>query len=103
MSYKIAAIGSEDVVFPFRQAGIDCYAPQTGDALFRQLAQLFKEGYLLLFVSEDVLSDAPNLLQLYDNAPRAAVIPIPGTGGEGSAGSRRIEEMVEKALGQKLL
>lgn len=103
MSYKIAALGHEESVFPFRQIGVDVFTPGEGNALLRQVAQLIKEGYLLLFVSEDCLSENPVLLETYDSHPTATLVPIPGLNTQQNIGLDRIQSMVEKALGQNIL
>lgn len=103
MNYNVAAVGAEEITFPFRQAGIDCFLPCKGEALYRQIAQLMKDGYGVLFISEDALKTAPRLLETYDNHPNIALIPVPGLDASGSAGVRRMEELTEKALGQKIL
>lgn len=103
MTYKIAALGEGDSVFPFLQIGIDVFAPLGGNDLLRQVAQLIKDGYALLFVSEDCLKENPILLSAYDNHPLVAIIPVPGLEKQESMGIERIQSMVEKALGQNIL
>lgn len=103
MNYKAAAIGINDSVLPFLLVGIDTYEPLFGDDLFRQVAQLVREGYCLLFISEECLDKTPALLQSYDKDPHVTVIPVPGIAGSGGIGRQRISQMVEKALGKNIL
>lgn len=101
MNYKIAAIGSEDAIFPFRQIGIDVFLPEEENDLVRQIARLVKSKYLLFFIDE-TLPEIPSLLTAYDKHPAVTIIPIPGIR-EGTIGLERIQSMVEKALGQNIL
>lgn len=101
MNYKMAALGSEDAIFPFRQIGIDVFSPEEENDLGRQIASLVKLKYLLFFVDETLPGIAP-LLAAYDKHPTVTIIPIPGIG-EGVMGAERIQSMVEKALGQNIL
>lgn len=103
MNYKIAALGNEEEVFPFRQIGIDVFVPLEGNALMKQVAKLIKEGYALFFVSEGCIESTPALLTAYDKHPEVAMIPIPGLEENGSWGLDRIDNMVERALGQNIL
>lgn len=103
MSYKIAAIGNDDALFPFRQIGIEVIAPLEGNAFMRQVAKLVKADYVLFFVSEDCLAENPALLAAYDKHPVVTIIPVPELTEQPSMGLARIQSMVEKALGQSIL
>lgn len=102
MGYKIAALGDNESMFPFRQIGIEVFEPSEGMDLLRQIAQLIKSEYCLFFISENSLSNAPLLLTMYDKHPSVTIIPVPGSSKE-SIGMDRIDSMVEKALGQNIL
>lgn len=101
MGYKIAALGEDETMFPFRQIGVEVFEPAEGIELLRQIAQLVQSEYRLFFISEKSLSKAPLLLSMYDKHPSVTVIPVPGAGKD-SIGSDRIKKMVEKALGQNI-
>lgn len=102
MSYKIAALGDNDFMFPFRQIGVEVFEPAQGVGLLRQVAQLIQSGYCLFFISENYLSDTPLLLTMYDKHPYVTIIPVPGSGKD-NIGMERIQSMIEKALGQNIL
>ena len=103
MNYKIAAIGQNEALFPFQQIGMDVIAPLEGNALVRQVAKLTKAGYALFFITEDCLLENPALLTAYDKHPAVSIIPIPGLTEQPSMGLERVQNMVEKALGQNIL
>lgn len=102
MGYKIAALDNAGSLFPFRQIGIDVFEPQAGNALLMQVAELAKQGYVIFFISEDLLAETPLLLTQYDQHPMVSIIPVPGFGQQ-TIGLDRIDSMVEKALGQNIL
>ena len=105
MSYRVAAIGDRESVFPFFQVGIETFLPAAGGevALCRQVACLARDGYALVFICEDCFTQAPRLLTDYDKEPRVALIPIPCLKGNTGVGKQRIQNMVEKALGKNIL
>lgn len=104
MNYKIGVIGSDADTFPFSQIGMDTFPPMGGaEELALQVARLSREGYAVLFISEELLTDAPALLKSYDKEPRPAIIPLPGITGGTGIGLSRIQSMVEKALGKNIL
>lgn len=102
MSYKIAVLGDNDFMFPFRQIGVEVFEPAEGVGLLKQIAQLIQSEYRLFFISENYLSETPLLLTMYDKHPSVTIIPVPGTGKD-NIGKERIQSMVEKALGQNIL
>ena len=102
MDYKIAALGSQSSMLPFRQIGIDVFHAASGNDLLLQVAQLIKSDYYLFFIDEDSLSGCMELLTMYDKHPAVTVIPVPGLE-ENDIGMGRIRDMVEKALGQSIL
>lgn len=101
-SYKIAALGKGDSMFPFLQIGIDVFQAAEGNDLPRQVARMIKSGYSLFFISEDSLSEAPSLLTLYDMHPNVTLIPLPGFA-QTDMESERIQDMVARALGRNIL
>lgn len=103
MSYKVGVIGSDDDTYPFYQVGVETFPFMKGEALARQIAKLVKDGYTLLFISEECLADHTSLLHSYDKDPLVALIPIPSIHNNKNIGRQRIQEMAEKALGQKIL
>lgn len=103
MKYKVAVLGSFNSVLPFRQIGADVFEAAEGAALARQIAQLIKKDYALFFISEDALSEAPQVLEAYDRHAAVTIIPIPGIESAEAHGLSRVRGMVEKALGKSIL
>ncbi|NJP40679.1 hypothetical protein HCH52_06390 [Oscillospiraceae bacterium HV4-5-C5C] len=104
MNKKMAVLGSRTAALPMLQIGVPFFEARTEPmACQRQAAELVRQGYALLLVTEDCLDRCPQLLCHYDQNPAVTVLPLAGTGTASTGlGLRRLGELMEKALGQKL-
>lgn len=103
MSYKICALGDSASLFPFMQIGVDVFSFEKDGDLSKTIASLVKKGYGLLFVSEDVVKGDLSVIHSYDKRPDVNIVLVPGNSEGESYGQARINDMVEKALGQNIL
>ena len=103
MNYKICALGDAATLFPFMQIGVDVFSVDPGEDLSKKIASVVKKGYGLLFVSEDVVRGDLSVIHSYDKRPEVNIVLVPGNSEGESYGLERINEMVEKALGQNIL
>ncbi|MDD2212998.1 MAG: V-type ATP synthase subunit F [Oscillospiraceae bacterium] len=104
MRKKMAVLGNRTAALPFLQLGVPVFeAPLDPVACQCQAADLIRQGYALLLVTEDCLVRCPQLLTRYDQDPAVTVLLLPGQNAAAPGlAQRRMTEMMEKALGQSL-
>lgn len=113
-TYRIAIVGSRDVVSGFALLGVDVVAVQTQaeavSALFRlkKSVQIVdgreRQVYGVIFASETVLSSlsADDEKKLSRGA-LPAIIPLPSHRGSTGYGLERLKRIVERAVGSDIL
>ena len=80
MAHKIAVVGDKDSVLPFKILGFDVFPAH-----------------------EAIASEIAETIRRYDAVVSPAIILIPNHKGSLSIGKSRIQENVEKAVGQNIL
>ncbi|MEW5866993.1 MAG: V-type ATP synthase subunit F [Bacillota bacterium] len=101
--YKIAAVGEQDAVFGFRTLGVDVFAVKDLEEVAGALAELRKDKYAVVFVTEQVAKAASDVIEELADAPLPAVLIIPGIGPSCGFASGRMKRIVEKAVGADIL
>ncbi len=94
---KVCAIG-RTAQLPFQQIGVTCFKPE--ENLIHQINVCSKEGYGIFYIEESLLQE--EILIYFDRHPYVTVVAIPGQQGE-KLGSKRLDQLVERALGQKII
>ena len=92
---RIAVIGPESGIIPFRAIGADTY--HVGEDPDETVREVLGMGYGIVFITEDTiarLKDKGIIMESDTN-----VVPIPGVGGEMGFGSERIRELIRRAVG----
>ena len=100
---KIAAVGDRGSVMGFKALSIDVFPTQTGEETQRTLYSLAKEGYAVIFLTEQAAQEAQEMIERFKTAPYPAIIPIPSNRGGTGMGMKLLKENVEKALGSDIL
>ena len=101
--YKIAVIGDKDSVLAFRALGVHVFTAIEGNDARRIIDKLAKEGYGIIFVTEQLAQEIPETIQRYNNEVIPAVILIPSNRGSLNIGLENINKNVEKAVGSNIL
>jgi len=97
---KIALIGEQDMVFPFKAFGIEVYPvkePKTGEEIIRKL--LGDSDYAFLFVSETIYPDIKDIVDEVRKIPYPGIIPVPGIKGKSKVSMENLREIIRKAIG----
>ena len=102
-SYKIAVGGNHDAILPFQMIGFDIYPVRQVEGLGRLLAQLAKDNYGIIYLTEDYAQEIPEVLAYYQGLVTPALILIPTHKGSLGIGKQQIQDNVEKAVGQNIL
>ena len=103
MTNQIAAIGPKDAVLAFRALGITVVPAQEPDAVSQAIFRLAKEGYAVIFITEEEAEGAKEMISRFATSPLPAIIPIPGASGANGYGMRAVRANVEKAVGADIL
>lgn len=95
---KIAVIGDKDSILAFRAVGVDVYPIKNYFDAADVLKRLARD-YAVVFITEEIAENIPEVLDRYKTRPYPAVIPIPGAAGSDGFGMMGITRDVEKAVG----
>lgn len=99
---KIGAIGDRQSVQGFAALGIDVCAAVDEGEIRRHINSMAKEGYAVIFITEQAAALAEETIGKFATAPFPAIIPIPGNRGTTGIGMERIRKNVEKAVGTNI-
>ena len=103
MRSKIAVIGEKDSVLGFKTVGFDVFETEGPQETVERVHALAKEGYGILFVTEEALFPVRDILSEYKEAMLPAIIPIPGIRGSEGIGLQNVRRSVERAVGADIL
>lgn len=101
LNKKIAVIGGQDTVLPFRTIGADSFPAESSQELAEMLRRLASEGsYGIIFVEENLAESVMDVVRDVNNHYRdVSVTPIPGASGQGGIALKRLGEQVTRAIG----
>lgn len=100
--YKAAVIGDRDSILGFKALGIDVYDEKHID-IDNVIKELAEDNYAVVFITEDILYRADNVMKKYSDTPLPAIIPIPSNKGSKGLGMENIRKAAEKAIGADIL
>ncbi|MDL2225666.1 V-type ATP synthase subunit F [Eubacteriales bacterium OttesenSCG-928-M02] len=100
---RIAAIGDKDSVLGFSALSIDVFPTKTGEETTREIFRLAREGYAVIFITEEAAAGATDMIERFRTEAYPAIIPIPSNQGASGVGTEMLKKNVEKALGADIL
>ena len=103
MPKQIAAIGDADSIMGFAALGIHTVAVEIAQDAEKAIFELAREGTAVIFITESVARQVPQILSRYAAQPYPAIIPIPANQGSSGLGLRQLKANVERALGADIL
>ena len=103
MAGQIAVVGPKSAVLAFRALGVTVAPAQEPEAVSQAIFRLAKEGYAVIFVTEEEAEGAREMIARFAAEPLPAIIPIPGASGPNGFGMRAVRANVEKAVGVDIL
>lgn len=101
--YKIAVLGDKDSVLAFKALGLEVVIAYDKDEARNRLDGLAKEGFGVIFITEQLASLIPETINRYNDKIIPAVILIPSNQGTLGIGMDSINRNVEKAVGSNIL
>ncbi|MEX0672909.1 MAG: V-type ATP synthase subunit F [Candidatus Paceibacterota bacterium] len=114
--YKIAVVGPQDLVSGFRALGVDVFDAEKGETALEAIKKIKRmtsreqtgtndeARYAAVFVIDSLVNDIPE--DEYLKATEGAlpsVITIPGLNADKEAGTRKLRQLTEKAIGSDIL
>ena len=100
---KMAVIGDKDSVMLFKAVGIDVFYETDGEKANRQIKQLAREGYGVIYLTETLYPLCADASEPFKSEPYPAIIPIPDVHGAPGTGIRNLKGYVETAVGVDIL
>lgn len=101
--YKVGIVGQRDAILPFRMIGFETFPVIEAQEAINTLRHLAKEGFGIVYLTENIAEEIPETIAYYDSQLTPAVILLPTHKGSLGLGLRRVQENVEKAVGQNIL
>lgn len=102
MKAKIAAFGEKDVMLIFKAIGIEIFPVNKNLKLEEQLEKLVKEGYAIIFITENVALEVNALIKKYMNRTLPSIVVIPGLGKKENFAMELLRQAVVRAMGVDL-
>nr|WP_122011961.1 V-type ATP synthase subunit F [Maliibacterium massiliense] len=103
MVKKMAIIGEKDAVLGFKTLGIDVFDVRTPEEAARQVIQLSKQDYAVIFITESIAGGIGSTMERFRNVPFPAIIPISGNQGVTGYGMDHVRANAERAVGADIL
>lgn len=101
--HNLAVIGDLNSVIGYRALGMTVIATEDTAVAETELKRLANEGYSVVYVTENLVDQNPNLLELYRTDQLPAVIVIPASSGFLNLGLKNLRSQVKRAVGMDLM
>lgn len=101
--YKIAVMGDRESVLAFMALGFSVFAVSGKEAAEKTLLALARGGYAVIYITESVMQQIQETVDMYKDSAIPAIIPIPGKEGLLGLGMRNVKLSVERAVGADIL
>lgn len=103
MAHNIGVVGDKDSILPFKILGFSVFACHTPAEARETIDRLAEEKFGIIYLTEAIAEKIPDTIKRYDARITPAIILIPNHKGTLGIGKSRIQENVEKAVGQNIL
>lgn len=101
--YRIGVIGDRDSVLGFQALGLEVCPVDSTEATRQALHRMAKEGFAILYITEQLAAQLGPELALYQGELTPAIILIPGKEGSLGIGMANVKTAVERAVGADIL
>lgn len=106
MEYKIAVLGKQEEVMPFKGLGIIPLFVESSKEAEEMLLKMRKDGekeYAIIFLSEDLFQGIEeDALEKLSQEMLPVLVPVPGLEGATGFGEDRMRKFVEQAVGSDI-
>ena len=101
--HKIGAIGDYDSICAYCAVGFDIFPVEGPEQAGAQLKKLASEGYAIIYITEPLMREIPQICAAYDEALSPCIVPIPSSSGSTGYGASRLGRFVEQAVGSDIM
>ncbi len=101
--YKLAVLGDRESILGYRTLGFDVRACENEEEGSDALHILAKEGYAVIYITEQLACRIEEDIAKYKDSPLPAIILIPGKTGSLGIGMKGVHAAVERAVGADIL
>ena len=101
--HKIAVLGDRESIMGFMALGFTVFAVSDKEEAEKTLTKLAKDNYAVIYITESVMQEIQDTVDMYKDATIPAIIPIPGKEGSLGLGMRNVKRSVERAVGADIL
>ena len=98
-TYSIAVVGDWESVMGFRALGLDTYPVTSVEEARKTVHDLAKTDCAVIYLTETLAKDMPDVLNRYKDEIQPAIILIPGKDGSLGIGMANVKTAVERAVG----
>lgn len=98
----MAIVGTEDVITLFGAVGIEAVKINSINEADKALNKCSNEGKKIIFISEDVYEQIPEIIEKYSQKAYPIIMPLPLDEQCNGVGVERIRKSVEQAIGVNL-
>ncbi len=102
-TYSIAVIGDWESVMGFRALGLETHPVSTPEQAREEIKRLAKEDCAVIYLTETLAKELPDVLDRYKDELHPAIILIPGREGSLGIGKDNIQRAIERAVGADIL
>lgn len=99
--HKIGIIGDKDSVMGFSALGFSVQYCENATAAKEALQKM--DAYGIVYITEDLLAQMPELHAAYRDRLTPALVPIPGIRGSMGLGMARVQSNIERAVGADII
>ncbi len=103
VTYQIAAVGDWESVMGFRALGLDTYPAASPEEAREEVKRLANTDCAVIYLTEKLAKEMPDVISRYKDEPRPAIILIPGREGSLGIGKDSIQRAIERAVGADIL
>jgi V/A-type H+-transporting ATPase subunit F len=100
---NIAIIGDKDSVLSFKAVGVSVFPTTDVEEARKIFRELIRGDYAVIYITEQLAEGLDDEIQKVAFQPLPSVVLIPNSKGSLGFGSRRIREVVKKAVGADIL
>mgnify|MGYP001733055382 CR=1 FL=1 len=100
---KIAVVGNRDAILPFQMIGFQTFPVAEAQETINTLRHLSQEDFGIIYLTEQLAKDLPDVLDRYKDELRPAIILIPGREGSLGIGMNNIQQSIQRAVGADIL
>lgn len=96
---SVACIGTTEAILMYNAIGFKTFYSTDYQMIDKQIFKLFKAGYKIIFVTDEVYKNITTTLEKYQDQTYPIIIPIPLDDINQGIGMNKIKANVEKAIG----